>query len=237
MLAAARSNIEPPKIISVALLGSLVAPPAAAQTPAASSPEPAAPPAPPPPVPQPVEPQRQRPVQPTPPPPKPTPSPTPRPVEQPVTPPPQPVQEPAPAVSETTSAVAESAAASTQTAASNNSSETGSSAGGAARGDPSGAENAVTEPSSSASYLNNPKPPYPQASRRMMEEGTVILRVLVSAQGKANRVEIKVSSGFARLDQSARQTVQNWRFVPAKRGNTPIDMWYDVPVNFSLRNP
>lgn len=85
-----------------------------------------------------------------------------------------------------------------------------------------------------ADYLSNPKPPYPSASRRLGEAGTVYLRVHVSAEGHAHKVELKTSSGFPRLDQSALDTVAQWRFVPAKRGSAAVTSWVVVPIVFSL---
>ena len=234
-------TIEPPQVITVSLLGSLVAPPAQAQTasaqsapaPAAAQPVPPAvesapPPAPPPKPPVETPRPRPRPPQPRPQPERPRP-----PVPAAPVPPVQaPVEAPVSQSAEAANLDNASGAPNAQAQAANTS---GSNAP-ATRGDPSGVADAVTGPSSSASYLNNAKPPYPPLSRRMREEGRVILRVLVTAQGVAGRVEIRRSSGFSRLDQAALNAVRNWRFVPAKRGNTPIEMWYDVPIDFSLRN-
>src|SRR5690606_30350748 len=61
---------------------------------------------------------------------------------------------------------------------------------------PSGA--AVQLPSSNAAYLNNPRPSYPSISRRMGEQGKVLLRVLVDENGLPQQIEIKQSSGFDR---------------------------------------
>lgn len=85
-----------------------------------------------------------------------------------------------------------------------------------------------------ADYLSNPKLVYPNASRRLGEEGVVHLRVRVSAEGTAERVELKKSSGFTRLDQAARETVARWQFVPARRGRTAVAAWVVVPIIFSL---
>ncbi|WP_313952842.1 TonB family protein, partial [Accumulibacter sp.] len=52
-------------------------------------------------------------------------------------------------------------------------------------------------------YLRNPPPVYPESSRRLGEEGRVLLRIRVSAQGLPTSVEIKQSSGFRRLDEAA----------------------------------
>ncbi|KIL99438.1 Ferric siderophore transport system periplasmic binding protein TonB [Paramagnetospirillum magnetotacticum MS-1] len=92
----------------------------------------------------------------------------------------------------------------------------------------------VVEARFDAAYLNNPKPPYPVASRRMGEVGTVFLRVLVSENGKAIEVMLKRSSGSARLDQSALETVRTWSFQPAHRGGTPLQSWVVVPIEFNL---
>jgi protein TonB len=87
----------------------------------------------------------------------------------------------------------------------------------------------------SAIYLRNPKPSYPNLSRRLSEQGTVLLRVFVTLAGDASKVELKESSGFSRLDHAALEAVQNWKFVPAKRGEQPVAAWVVVPIKFSLR--
>jgi len=85
-----------------------------------------------------------------------------------------------------------------------------------------------------ADYLANPKPAYPMASRRLKETGTVLLRVRVSEDGAPAHVEVKASSGYDRLDDSARDTVTRWRFVPARRGTRSVESWVVVPIVFSL---
>lgn len=87
-----------------------------------------------------------------------------------------------------------------------------------------------------ADYLDNPKPAYPHVSRRLGEEGKVVLRVFVSAEGEAKRVEVKESCGFQRLDQAAEEAVARWRFVPARRGDEAVTAWVVVPIVFSLKN-
>lgn len=94
----------------------------------------------------------------------------------------------------------------------------------------------VTAPRFDAAYLSNPAPKYPQLSRRMGEEGRVLLRVYVEPDGRAAKVEMRTSSGFARLDEAALGAVRNWRFVPAKRGEESVAAWVIVPINFTLRN-
>jgi protein TonB len=87
-----------------------------------------------------------------------------------------------------------------------------------------------------ADYLQNPKPVYPPMSRRQGEEGKVVLRVRVSAQGTSLAVDIKQSSGFTRLDEAARAAVEKWRFVPARQGSEAVESSVLVPLNFTLDN-
>jgi protein TonB len=95
---------------------------------------------------------------------------------------------------------------------------------------------AVTPPVFHADYLDNPAPAYPPMSRRMHEEGKVILRVLVSPKGGADEVQVRSSSGFARLDDAARDTVRRWKFVPAKRGAEAVSGWVLIPISFRLES-
>lgn len=89
-------------------------------------------------------------------------------------------------------------------------------------------------PSSSADYLNNPRPPYPPLSKRLGEQGRVVVRVYIDVDGSASRAEVRQSSGFERLDQTAVQTVLRWRYVPGRRAGVPEAMWFNVPISFVL---
>jgi protein TonB len=92
----------------------------------------------------------------------------------------------------------------------------------------------VIPPSFNAAYLNNPPPAYPSVSRRMGQQGKVMLRVLVNASGTTDKVEIRSSSGFERLDDAALDAVRHWRFVPARQGDRPVAAWVLVPIIFTL---
>jgi protein TonB len=89
-------------------------------------------------------------------------------------------------------------------------------------------------PSSSADYLNNAPPPYPPLSKRLGEQGKVIVRAFIEVSGSASKAEIRTSSGYERLDQTALQTVLKWRYVPGKRAGVPEAMWFNIPINFVL---
>jgi len=92
----------------------------------------------------------------------------------------------------------------------------------------------VDLPSSSADYLNNPTPPYPPLSKRMGEQGRVVIRARIEVNGSASKAEVRTSSGYERLDQAALQTVKRWRYLPGKRAGVPEAMWFNIPINFVL---
>jgi protein TonB len=95
-------------------------------------------------------------------------------------------------------------------------------------------EEPVTEPNGFAGYLNNPPPVYPKAAQRQGLQGRVLLRVRVLASGQVGSAEVKTSSGKPILDEAALTAVKGWTFAPAKRGNTPVDGWANVPIEFKL---
>lgn len=97
-----------------------------------------------------------------------------------------------------------------------------------------GAPAPLTPPMFHADYLDNPAPLYPLMSRRRGETGRVVLRVFVSAEGHAQRVEVRSSSGSDLLDSAAREAVGRWRFVPARRGDEKVAAWVLVPISFVM---
>ncbi len=94
----------------------------------------------------------------------------------------------------------------------------------------------VSQPRFDADYLSNPAPAYPPLSRRMGEEGKVLLRVHVEPAGRPSQIEVKTTSGSPRLDQAALEAVWRWKFVPAKRGDEAVAAWVLVPITFTLKN-
>lgn len=98
------------------------------------------------------------------------------------------------------------------------------------------AEPVIEPPKFGAAYLNNPAPTYPPMARRLGEQGRVLLKVLVSESGNAEKVQIENSSGYSKLDQAAIEAVKQWTFVPAKRSNEAISAYVLVPIKFSLNS-
>lgn len=83
--------------------------------------------------------------------------------------------------------------------------------------------------------MHNPTPDYPRMSVRLGEQGQVVVKVLIGADGVPQKVELHTSSGFARLDKSALDAAMRWRYVPGKRGGVAETMWYQVPITFNLK--
>jgi TonB family protein len=83
-------------------------------------------------------------------------------------------------------------------------------------------------------YELNPKPEYPQIAKRRGYEGLVILNVFVLESGNVGKVEIRKSSGYDVLDNSALDAVKKWVFIPGKRNGHPTSSWVVVPIRFDL---
>ena len=77
-------------------------------------------------------------------------------------------------------------------------------------------------------------PSYPAISRRLGEEGKVVLRVELDETGQVDRATIKISSGYARLDEAALATVKRWRCSPASRDGAAVRAVAIQPFNFVL---
>jgi len=83
--------------------------------------------------------------------------------------------------------------------------------------------------------MESDRPPvYPEIARRRGQQGRVVLHVNVSAEGMPVTVTVAESSGYTSLDAAALAAVQQWRFVPATRGSTPVPAVAEVPVRFRL---
>jgi protein TonB len=89
---------------------------------------------------------------------------------------------------------------------------------------------AVSHPS----HAVNPKPIYPLEAREKGYRGEVLLRVEVLSNGQVGQIEVKKSSGYGILDQSALSAVNRWKFIPARKGGVAIPAWVYIPVKFEL---
>ena len=83
------------------------------------------------------------------------------------------------------------------------------------------------------SKFNHP-PVYPKLSKRLKEQGIVILRVKISELGSIEKVSIDESSGFSRLDNAAIKAILKWRFYAATHNGKPIQQESLIPIEFQL---
>jgi TonB family protein len=85
-----------------------------------------------------------------------------------------------------------------------------------------------------ASYARMPPPPYPKEAIDAKLAGTIVLRVLIGADGAPKQVEIERSAAGGVFDAPAIAAVKQWTFNPAQRNGKPVDGWVLVPITFSL---
>lgn len=81
---------------------------------------------------------------------------------------------------------------------------------------------------------NCPKPEYPAAARRNEEEGTVVLRFLISPDGNVKDSAIASSSGSKRLDEAARDTLSRCRFKAGSVDGAPEASWATLKYTWRL---
>ena len=77
-------------------------------------------------------------------------------------------------------------------------------------------------------------PVYPAASRRMGEEGRVVLWVELDEQGRVNAARVETRSGSERLDDAALAAVKTWQCTPATRDGAPVRAIALQPFVFNL---
>ena len=78
------------------------------------------------------------------------------------------------------------------------------------------------------------KPVYTDDGRRRGIQGDVVMEVVVRADGTVGAVKVLQGLG-AGLDQRAIDAVRQWRFLPARRHGTPVDVLVEIAVEFRLR--
>jgi protein TonB len=87
---------------------------------------------------------------------------------------------------------------------------------------------------SGVEYMQAPQPEYPSISKRIGEEGRVVLRVLVNEKGRTESVEVQTSSGSSRLDEAAKQALKRAQFKPHTEDGKAVAMHAIVPITFQL---
>ncbi len=91
-----------------------------------------------------------------------------------------------------------------------------------------------TIPASAVRYRESPKPAYPALSKRLGEEGKVMIRVLIGVEGRAREVVLVESSGYVRLDEAALAAVRRASFHPYAENGVAMAVWAQIPIAFGL---
>ena len=102
--------------------------------------------------------------------------------------------------------------------------------GGGTGGGPYRPGSGITPPS----LVREVKPDYTEDARRRGINGDVELEIVVRSDGTVGEVRLQRGLG-AGLDQRAIDAVRQWRFSPARRFGTPVDVLVEVAVEFKLR--
>lgn len=80
-----------------------------------------------------------------------------------------------------------------------------------------------------------PNPSYSDQARSAKVSGSVVLHLIVTAEGQASNIQVKRSLGYG-LDEQAIETVGKWRFEPAVGPeDKPVPVWTDIEVNFRIK--
>lgn len=82
--------------------------------------------------------------------------------------------------------------------------------------------------------LHNPKPNYPLLSKKLREQGLVMIKLCVNPGGFVHQASVSRSSGFQGLDKSALATLSQWRFLPLSPTLNHSLQCFQAPVHFSL---
>ena len=78
-------------------------------------------------------------------------------------------------------------------------------------------------------------PDYPPVSRRLGEQGTLKLKLVITPSGTVGEATVESSSGFKRLDDTAVQWVKaHWKYQPAFQGTKAISYVTQAVVTFKL---
>ena len=89
-------------------------------------------------------------------------------------------------------------------------------------------------PAGNVTYLVPPPIELPLASRRLGEQGVVLLRVLVDIDGLPRQVSVQRSSGFVRLDEQALSAMKRARFKPQTDNGAPIEWIVVAPLQYEI---
>ncbi len=77
------------------------------------------------------------------------------------------------------------------------------------------------------------EPEYSEEARKAKHQGTVVLYIEVTPDGKASNMRVVKSLGLG-LDEKAMEAVKQWKFQPGKKDGKPVTVAATIEVNFRL---
>jgi protein TonB len=93
----------------------------------------------------------------------------------------------------------------------------------------------LVPPTKAVNFFRKNKPPYPSASRRLQEEGSVITQITLAADGTASCTVVE-SSGTSRLDEAVTKWCATKKFDPATRAGSPESFTFKLKYTFRLED-
>ena len=81
--------------------------------------------------------------------------------------------------------------------------------------------------------IYDPDPDYSEEARKAKYQGTVLLWLIVGADGKPRDIRVQRSVGMG-LDEKAIEAVRQWKFEPAMKDGQPVPVEVNIEVSFHL---
>lgn len=79
------------------------------------------------------------------------------------------------------------------------------------------------------------QPEYPKSALRQRQEGIVLLRVLISDDGRREEIKIHQPSPYAALNHAAIKAVKRWKFKPNIVNGRAVRSWVEIPIEFKIQ--
>ena len=81
--------------------------------------------------------------------------------------------------------------------------------------------------------VNAPDPEYTEAARSARVEGVVIVEAIIDKNGRVKSTKIVKDQPMG-LGAAAERAIRSWSFKPATLNGKPVDVYYNLTVNFQL---
>lgn len=82
--------------------------------------------------------------------------------------------------------------------------------------------------------ISGPQPQYTEIARKARIQGVVIVEAIINKQGNVTNVKVLKPLPMG-LDQAAVDAVKKWVFKPATLNGKPVEVYYNLTVNFRLQ--